>query len=209
MLQKSLLLNTAWDLFLAAIPVALGYGAAALGRRATQRRGAILWLGFGLVLALWLAFVPNTCYLLTEWRHFLNQVDSRNLYQRSQHQPGLLFNISLWALFYLGFSGFGAMALALAIRPIERLLQEWRIPFFVIAVPLFMLLSLGVYLGLIVRLNSWDLWTRPLHVWRYIAEVPSRPSIMAAIAIFGLFLWALYEALDLWVDAFGQRLRKR
>jgi uncharacterized membrane protein len=66
-----------------------------------------------------------------------------------------------------------------------------------------------VYLGLIVRLNSWDLWTRPLHVWRYIAEVPSRPSLIAAIAVFGLFLWGLYEALDLWVDAFGQRLQRK
>jgi uncharacterized membrane protein len=209
MLQKSLLLNTAWDLFLAAIPVGLGYGAATLGRRARQQRKAMLWIGFAVLMALWLAFVPNTCYLLTEWRHFLNQVDSRNLYQRSQHQPGLLLHISLLALFYLGFSGFGAMSLALAIRPIERLLREWRIPFLVIALPLFMLLSLGVYLGLIVRLNSWDLWTRPLHVWRYIAEVPSRPSIVAAVAVFGLFLWGLYEALDLWVDAFQQRLRRK
>jgi uncharacterized membrane protein len=208
-MNKALFLNTTWDLFLAAIPVALANGAATQGRRAIGQRKPLMWIAFAVLLALWLAFVPNTCYLLTEWRHFLNLVDSRNLYQRSQHQPGLLLQISLWALFYLGFSGFGAMALALAIRPIEKLLREWRIPFVLIAVPLFMLLSLGVYLGLIVRLNSWDLWTRPLHVWRYIAEVPSRPSLIAAIAVFGLFLWGLYEALDLWVDAFGQRLQRK
>lgn len=157
---------------------------------------------------LWLAFVPNTCYLLTEWRHFLSQVDSRNLYQRSQTEPRLLLRISLLALFYLGFSSFGAISLTLAIRPIEWLLRQWRIPFYIVAWPLFTLLALGVYLGLIVRLNSWDLWTRPLRVWHYIAEVPSRPTLLMAIAVFALFLWVLYEALDLWVDAFKERLRR-
>jgi uncharacterized membrane protein len=152
---------TLWNLFLAVIPVALGYVVAVVGKYAAARRNVALWCGFVAFLLLWLAFVPNTCYLITEWRHLLDRVDSRDLYQQSKQQPQLLIYICILGLFYLCYSGLGVLSFTLAIRPVERLLRQRRFPFLKVAPVLFSMLSLAVYLGLIVRLNSWDLWQRP------------------------------------------------
>lgn len=198
--MRGFVLWTLWNLFLAVVPVALGYAAARLGKLAGVRRNGWVWGGFVLLLVLWLAFVPNTCYLLTEWRHFLDRVDSRNLYLQAEQDRRMLVTIGVLALFYGLYSGFGALTLTLSIRPLEQLLRRWRLPFPVIAPVLFSLLSLGVYLGLIVRLNSWDLWTRPQAVWTSVAAAFQYPLLLAVIAAFALVLWALYEALDVWVD---------
>ncbi len=206
--MRGFILWTLWNLFLAAIPVALGYAAAAVGRQARARRSAVMWCGFGVLGFLWLAFLPNTCYLITEWRHLLEFVDERDLYQQAERNPRLLFFISVLALFYVCYSGFGVLTLTLAIRPIERLLRQWRFSFPCLAPMLFLLLSLGVYLGLIVRLNSWDLWQRPAKVWASVAAIPQSSLLISAIIVFALLLWGLYEGLDLWVDGVKERIRR-
>jgi len=206
--MKRFLLGTLYDIGLAFIPVLLGYAVGEVGRVVTARRSLVLWGCLALLCALWLAFMPNTCYLITEWRHFLDHVDSRNLYQRSKTDRGLLFDINLWVLFYLFFSGAGVLAFTLAIRPVERLLRQWRLPFLLLAPFLFASLSLGVYLGLIKRFNSWDLLAHPGAIWKVVAAVPQRPMLVTSILIFALLLWALYEAMDIWVDGVVERTKR-
>ncbi len=185
----------------------LGYAVGEIGKQAFARRNLVLWSCLAILSGLWLAFLPNTCYLITEWRHFLELVDSRNLSLRARTDRGLLFDINLWALFYLFFSGTGILLFTLAIRPVERLLRQWRVPFLLIAPFLFTLLSLGVYLGLIKRFNSWDLLARPGAIWTSVIAVPQRPMLVTSILIFALLLWGLYEAMDIWVDGVKERLQ--
>src|SRR5712692_8016700 len=78
-----------WNLFLAVTPVALGYAAAELGRRVTQPRRRWLWFLLGPVLALWLIFLPNSCYLFTEPRHFFMAVEHDALWTRARHEPAV------------------------------------------------------------------------------------------------------------------------
>lgn len=206
--MRAFAVGTLWNLWLAVIPVMLGYMFSAVGRQAARRRASAWWGGTVLLGFLWLAFVPNTCYLITEWRHLLDAVDRNHLYTRGESDPQYLFDIGLIAFFYFCYSGFGVLALTLSVRPIEYLLRCWRLSFPIIAPLLFQLLSLGVYLGLILRYNSWNLWRRPAVVWATMAAIPFRPVLSFSIVVFGLVLWGLYEALDIWVDGVKERLER-
>jgi uncharacterized membrane protein len=188
---------------LAIIPVALAYAMLWVYRLRVARfiRDPIL-----LALAIaWLAFLPNTAYLLTQWRHFLFSVDQQNLVLQSTFSKTAFINLMAMSMFYLAYSGFGVLTFALSIRPLERIARSagaatwfWRLPFFVA-------LSLGVYLGLILRFNSWDLIQKPAQVWASIIELGGRPLLGLFIVGFGVFLWALYESVDIWIDGLSER----
>lgn len=199
--------NMALDLFLAAVPVPLGYVLGwALG--AGGRKGGLPPLLALPLAVVWLAFLPNACYLLTEWRHFLFDERWQHLLLRGGEDRRAMLAAAKWALLFLAFSGAGVLAFTLAIRPVERgLLARRRTPW-LLAPPFFFLVSLGVYLGLIVRLNSWDLFQRPLAVWEAADDVIFNPERLATVAVFAAILWMLYEAVDLWVDGVADRLRR-
>ena len=204
--MKAFFFNTLWDAFLALVPIVLGYGAASVGRMAREGR---VWLKFvlGALLTAWLAFLPNAAYVMTQWRHFLERVDANNVTIQSQNDPQMLVYISTRALFYGCYCAFGMLALTLAIRPVERMLRTWNVPFYRVAPVLFLLLSLGVYLGLIERWNSWDVLLRPRALLSSILMVPSRPTLMAAVVVFAAVLWTIYEAIDLWADGVCARIQ--
>lgn len=194
-----------WNIFLAVIPVLLAqavYRIATLKDRNLSAKLGIFILGF-----LWLIFLPNTCYLITEWRHFLHTVDSSNMYMRFQQNPSLLPNLMLYTGFYTCFSAAGMLTFALAIRPIAKIIKSTGAKLWVLGIPLFLLTSLGVYLGLILRYNSWDLITQPQQVLNSITVVLSRPRLAATIVGFSAFLWLAYIALDIWIDGLLVRVK--
>lgn len=192
-----------WNLLLAAIPVALGavlaWGAAGKRRRLPL---PVLWL----LGAAWLVFVPNTCYLFTEWRHLLFDPRWEWMLDAGHSDRQAMLLTAQWSLMFLGYSGVGALLFVLAMRPVERCLRAARQPFLLYAPPLFFLISLGVYLGLIMRLNSWDALQRPELVLRRTVDALSNPTLLATIGVFALILWGVYEALDLWCDAVVERV---
>ena len=112
------------------------------------------------------------------------------------------------AAFFAAYSGFGLACFALAIRPVAR---TWSGPasgrMGVVAAPFFFLVALGVYLGLIVRLNSWDLVTRPSFVLVVAGRAVASPSLLPILLAFAAFLFVLFVGLDIWLD--GLALRRR
>src|SRR5262249_9707327 len=106
-----------WNLFLAAIPVALGYLAAWLGARATHKSSRVIWLVLAPVLLLWLIFLPNSCYLFTESRHLLQAVEHESLWTRARHEPAVAMRLAFGSAVALLYSSAGALTFALAIRP--------------------------------------------------------------------------------------------
>jgi len=195
--------NLLWNGMLALIPVALAYTALWLSRLGRWRalRNALI----AALAAAWLAFLPNTCYLLTEWRHFLYAMDARDIFVRSRSDPLLLAQLMAWSVFYFLYSGFGMLACALAIRPMEHLAAKRGAAMWFWALPFFVTLSLGVYLGLVLRLNTWDIVARPTAVWESIVQIGGHPKLAAFIVAFGVFLWVAYEAIDVWVDGLADR----
>ena len=114
-----------------------------------------------------------------------------------------------WAVLFLGYSAVGMLLFVLAIRPIERYLKSTGHRPILYAPLFFACISMGVYLGLIVRLNSWDLFQRPSLVWAEIQDAFARPNILTAVGVFALILWGMYEAVDIWVDGVSERVRRR
>lgn len=206
----SILRAVGWNVFLAVIPVVLGYTLAwGLGGRSKKPRLPV-WVCIPLALA-WLVFLPNTCYLLSEWRHLL--IDDRyapiiNAAQERDNRA--ILSTAKWALAFLAYSGTGVLLFVLAIRPVEQWLNATGRRLFMIAPFLFFLTSLGVYLGLVKRFNSWNLLdTEQLRlIWELSLSALQNPTLLTTILAFAGILWLLYEAVDLWVEAFVERLRK-
>lgn len=198
-----------WNLFLAVVPVVLGYAAARLGQTLAEGRRPWLWAPLALLLLGWLIFLPNSSYLFTEPRHLLAAVERDNLWSRARTDAEAARRLLFWGGTALLYVAAGALTFALAIRPVKSLVARmgWALP--LLAAPFFALISLGVYLGLVVRLNSWDLVTRPAIVLGFATGALGRPVLLAAILLFGLFLWLVYEVLDIWVDGCALRWARR
>ena len=203
-MRLDLIIGVVWNGMLAVMPVGAGYALrSVLGRRPLRVTGCILALALGLV---WFIFLPNTCYLLTEWRHYLETIDSQNLYMRANGDSVLFIKLVLGTMFYFLYSLFGMVAFAMAIRPVERaaIKRGFAVRFW--ALPFFAAVALGVYLGLVLRFNSWDLLRNPSMVWNAVVEVGGRPKLAAFVLAFGGFLWVAYEVLDIWIDGLKWRL---
>lgn len=198
-----------WNGNLALIPVV---AASLIGKHARSPEPKPLVLGLlGLV---WLAFLPNTCYLLTEWRHFLQLFAHDVQVQYVAHQrwlgmnrPELFLPLLCQSLFFFSQSGLGVVTFTLAIRPVVGVLPT-RIPRWAALGVLFLLSSVGVCLGLLWRVNSWDLLQSPGRVLFYASRIIEKPELMGVILFFAVFLGLCYWALDVWFDGLALRLGK-
>jgi uncharacterized membrane protein len=204
--------NVAWNLFLAVIPVVLAF-AIARGARRDMQGGRIrwgLWLPLGLV---WLAFLPNSCYLLTEWRHYLETLTQSALFTQARQSRDGRLDFFVVTAFYLIYSGVGLLAFFLALWPLDRLTRR-RLGWAGAALrPLiFPLCALGVYLGLMSgRFNSWDL-VHPHRLAGLLATTGAalhRPALLGLVLAFGAILWLFYAAFDIWMDGLAWRLAHR
>ena len=206
--MKGLILWVGWNTFLAVIPIVLALLVYRLARPSFARlsiASKALTLAVG---AAWLFFLPNTCYLLTEWRHYLEQLGYTSLQWRWHTDSGALVELMMYTLFYMCYSGIGLLTFALAVRPVARVFRNSGADLWVWGFPLFILNSLGVYLGLILRYNSWEMLTRPSQIWASVASISTRPVLFSFIIAFAGFLWLAYVITDIWVDGFVARWKQ-
>jgi uncharacterized membrane protein len=128
------------------------------------------------LLALWLVFFPNAPYLVTDLIH-IDPADSSGV--------GILGAAALVSVVPAGLAlGFSSLAL------VERTVREQFGGRLALAASVLSLAvaSLGIYLGRIVRLNSWDLLTRPRLVGSVLHRLVSDPLAhpLAVAATVGL-----------------------
>jgi uncharacterized membrane protein len=131
-----------WNLFLAWVPFVI-----AMAIRWQHVRGART-LALVPLFLLWLGFLPNAPYLVTDFIH---------LRYRNGAPPW--FDAVMLASFAWAGVGLGAASL----RACAHVVRVRRGPLAVLAfVPLTALATgFGIYLGRFVRLNTWDVATRP------------------------------------------------
>lgn len=131
-----------WNLLLAWMPAILAMAAWRLRRR----RGAALAL-----LGLWLLFLPNAPYIVTDLMHY------------GKLNAGLPSWLDATTLVTAAITG---LLLGLySLRLVQRLLMREigsKLSQLAIATAI-LLCSFGVYLGRILRLNSWDALAHPGH----------------------------------------------
>ena len=201
-----LLLRVLWNTFLALVPVLL---AQVIPRMAlASRRNKAVVVPIVIATIVWLVFLPNTCYLLTEWRHFLHRLDMSDMFLRSQSDTGVTLLLMVYTVFFFCYSAMGMVAFALAIRPIARLARDRGANLWAWGALLFGMVSVGVYLGLVLRLNSWDLAVRPANVWAAVAGITSHPVLCCFLVFFAGVLWLAYAAIDIWLDGLASRWKE-
>ena len=131
-----------WNLFLAIVPLVLS---GLLSKQKTLNYKSILLLG------LWLLFLPNAPYLVTDIFHFF------------ERPP-----VPMWFDLMLVVSGAwnGILLCMISLFKVERFLKSVYRPRF-INVLMFLLLipcGYGIYIGRFLRYNSWDVFTDPLGI---------------------------------------------
>ena len=200
------------NLILAFIPVALAFGIACGLRRDAQSRRRVRWGLWVPLLVVWLLFLPNSCYLLTEWRHYLCDIHDRDLYYPvygyGQYPPDATFSLLSLTLFYFVYTGAGVAAFFLALWPLHRLAQQrWGRSVELARAAVCFLCALGVFLGLVSRFNSWD-FIHPAVASAILStalQTLTRPLLLASVCVFAVFLWALYTAFEIGMAGFAAR----
>lgn len=118
------------------------------------------------------------------------------------------YELMTYTLFYLCYSGVGVLTFALAVRPVAAIANRKGLSPVILGIPFFVLISVGVYLGLVLRFNSWDLVYRPDAVWDAAVGLTTRPLLGTFVVGFGGFLWLVYLAADIWIEGLIVRWRQ-
>jgi uncharacterized membrane protein len=172
-----------WNLFLALVPLALSVW---LFCR-TERRGWLWWPVF-LVFVL---FLPNAAYTLTDIIHFIEEVRA---------QPPLpvwsivYFVIPKYAIFFL----IGFQCHVISLLRMDRYLawvghKQW---IFAAEIVMNLLCSIGVYWGRYLRLNSWDLFGNPQKLANDVIEKMYHDEFaLAIIAVYFIVLSFFYYVM--------------
>lgn len=146
-----------WNLLLLIIPFFLcayliKYWSTTKYKKVYQKLIAVL-LGL-----LWLLFIPNTAYIITDVRHLLGfcPLSRTNV---------CLYNAWMIMFFFL-YASLGWIAYVYLMNQMKWLIKEiWDKTIALIYVwTIVPVISIGVLLGLIYRWNSWDIFFAPLAV---------------------------------------------
>jgi uncharacterized membrane protein len=170
-----------WDLFLAGIPLAL---AVVLFRRGLSR-GPLWWVG----VALFVLFLPNAAYPLTDFLHFVMKVRQR------PYLPAWAVGLLVVPEYFL-YIGASFLAYVLSLQFLGTYLCRVGKPRIVgvLEALLHTLSAVGIYLGRARRLNSWDALTQPVSVLAKSAEAFDRLGSVLFIAGTGAAVAAAYYA---------------
>jgi uncharacterized membrane protein len=162
----------AWNLFLAWIPLLIS--------RAMQRYVHKPYY-YGAAFGLWLLFLPNAPYIITDLLHL-----------RSQTGVPIWFDALL--LFSFAFAGLQVGLLSL-YRVHQQLIRQFSQGWANAAVSgCVWLSSFGVYLGRFGRWNSWDLFTQPHRLLLDCLHQVTNPKAITVTIIF-TFLLAFFYVL--------------
>lgn len=195
--------SVVWNLFLAVIPVVVAFSIVRLSRLHSMRSGRGIFMMLP-ILFVWLIFLPNTCYLMSEWRHFINNIAGSPLIQQvHQNNRNAVLAMLAATAFYCVYTGCGMLCFFLAVWPLDHrfkmVLGKFRMLF---GATVFLLCSLGVYLGLVERYNSWDpaKLSRLKAIIGDVSTVLRHPVLVGLILLYGAMLWISYAVFDVWMD---------
>ena len=160
----------AWNLALAWIQLGLSYGVV----WSIRNRGWMRWQTFGLGV-LWLSFLPNSFYIVTDFIHL-----------RVSQPQTFLYDAVLCTSFALTGLILGCISLFSVHQELTRTLREKWAWFIVLSILL--LSSFGIYLGRYLGWNSWDLLANPFYIlFDLMNRLTNREDLRATLITTGLF----------------------
>ena len=172
----------AWNTFLAIIPWAISLWIFR-GRGSGVRRIG-WWLGF----AIFIAFLPNAPYVLTDIIHLVKFI---------RQGASMWTIVFIWMPQFFLFMLIGTEAYVLSLINMGEYLRRHGCARWISAVELGVhaLCTLGIYIGRVPRFNSWDLLTNPLGVVRFIANemfhTQSLAMMFVCFSAIALIYWPL------------------
>ena len=175
----------AWNLFLAVIPALAAWMLAREDRRNSPVVVQLFWAG------LWLAFLPNAPYIVTDLLHLRVRPPVPLWYDSA-----LLLSCAVTGLL-LGYA---------SVADVQRFVARRFGPVvsWLCAATALLLSGFGIYLGRFLRWNSWNILTDPLSL---AADVASRvfnpwahPRTLAVTAVYSTGLFVGYVALHLLIN---------
>jgi len=171
-----------WNLFLALLPL----GFAWLLRRELQHRTWQAWQCIILSI-MWLGFLPNSFYLITDFIH-LQRITSGSL----------LYDIVMLLSFAISGLTLGYLSVALVHAELRKRLQRPAAEAMVAVV--FLLCSFAIYLGRYLRWNTWDVLVNPAGLLFDVSDRFINPGLyeqtFSTTALFFVFISVTY--LSLW-----------
>jgi len=166
-----------WNLILAAIPYVL-----AKKLFLTIKWQEKKWTRSSIIL-LWILFLPNSFYLLTDFVHLT--------YERNAPYWIDIILLSYFTIvgFYLGYYSIFFME---GVVKIHYGFVSTKL----FSIGVLFLSAYGIYLGRFVRLNSWNLFNKPLKVFEEIKNSLSDPEVFYFSVGMGLLLTLLYIVIQ-------------
>lgn len=167
-----------WNLFLAFIPLALSFF---LYRRRSLGRSLLWWVAF----IVFIAFLPNAPYLLTDIIHLIRAT-------RSGYSVWIITLIFIPLHLFAILAGFQAYVIAVMNQSIY--LKRIGLEKFVTGSELLthLLCAIGVFMGRFRRYNSWDLVTDPGNVLLGTLNDLTSKRPLAVIVVSFVLLTVLY-----------------
>jgi len=166
-----------WNLGLAWIPFVL---AVLIWGLYTGKRTWHFWF----LSLLWLLFLPNSFYLITDLVHLRHSVD-----------------ISFWfdLFMIMSFVWNGLLLGVLSVRLMHDLIEQMVGEYlgWILVQGILLLVAIGIYLGRFLGFNSWDVVANPSHIGSYIATsfiVPQDSLRSYAFVFFFYLFYALVYA---------------
>jgi len=169
-----------WNLFLAFVPYFFSYS---LSVRPAWIKNK--WK-FAAVFTIWLLFIPNSFYMLTDLFHLYDSVAVPRWYDL------LLILCFAWNALLMGI---------LSVRHMEKIIQSiWSYRFeWLFVYPVMLLNAIGIYIGRYLRFNSWDLLSNPFRLIADTTQILAHPifyrNAWAMTICFSFFLGILYMTL--------------
>lgn len=160
----------AWNLFLALIPWWISN---------YLKQNKSLQLKHVPLLGIWLLFIPNSPYILTDLFHL----------RPRPHLP-LWFDLVL----VLSFALIGMIVFLKSLKDMLSILKVYVSPIlFTLVTPvIFWLISFGLYLGRYLRFNSWNVVNHPFQLMRQSFDILFEKDTIGFTLIFSVFMWFLY-----------------
>jgi len=136
---------------------------------------------------LWVLFIPNTAYIITDVRHLLDYCPVNS---KSRVCPSSAWMIMFFFLYAIIGWVFFVIFLAKMRKFVKKVFGEMLGNIFIITI--IPLVSLGVLIGLVDRFNSWDLFIRPLSIFENMLMYITNFYYLRNFLVFTLGFYLLY-----------------
>jgi uncharacterized membrane protein len=170
-----------WNLFLAALPLLFAW----LLTRLLEHKLWSSWGGIGLSL-LWLGFLPNSFYVLSDYIHLQDVAPS-----------SLLYYVVMFGTFTLAGLFYGYLSVFLVHNELAHRMP--RLASDRLIAVIFLICSFAVYIGRDLRWNTWDVLLKPGGLLFDVSDRLIHPSVypemVTTTVTFFVFITGFYYVI--------------